>query len=146
MILKENEPWFCAPDIFRILRIVNGRNLLSKEEFKVGVHQMYVQDVKGVSQKTNFINEPTLYRVIFRSDKEEAKVFQKWVYEEVLPQIRKTGRYSKNNNDAINEMVSGYKRLLVVMEKGRITSIKDLEGMTVIDGDKLETILSLIHI
>lgn len=140
VILKQNEPWFCAPDVFRILGIVNGRNLLSKEDFREGVCHMYTPDKRGTEQKTNFINEPNLYRVIFRSDKKEARNFQKWLYEEVLPQIRKTGRYSKNNNDAIKDLVSGYKRLLVVMERGRITSIKDLEGMSVIDGDKLDTI------
>lgn len=35
----------------------------------------------------------TDYRVIFRSNKPEAETFQNWVFEEVLPQIRKTGKY-----------------------------------------------------
>jgi prophage antirepressor-like protein len=40
------------------------------------------------------INEPNLYRLIFRSNKKEAKAFQDWVFEEVLPAIRQTGSYS----------------------------------------------------
>ncbi|HGJ5878179.1 MAG TPA: Bro-N domain-containing protein, partial [Arsenophonus nasoniae] len=40
-----------------------------------------------------YVNEPNLYRVIFRSNKLEAKQFQDWVFNEVLPSIRKTGRY-----------------------------------------------------
>lgn len=40
-----------------------------------------------------FVNEPNLYRCIFRSDKEKAKVFQDWVFNEVLPSIRKNGGY-----------------------------------------------------
>ena len=36
------------------------------------------------------IAEGDLYRLIFRSQKEEAKAFEKWVVEEVLPEIRKT--------------------------------------------------------
>ena len=40
-----------------------------------------------------FIDEANLYRCIFQSKKEEAKQFQDWVFNEVLPQIRKTGGY-----------------------------------------------------
>ncbi len=48
----------------------------------------------GGTQKLNFINEPNLYRIIFRSNKNEAFNFQNWVFAEVLPTIRKTGSYS----------------------------------------------------
>ncbi|WP_423717275.1 MULTISPECIES: P22AR C-terminal domain-containing protein [unclassified Haemophilus] len=40
-----------------------------------------------------FINEPNLYRLIIKSRKPEAEPFEAWVFEEVLPQIRKTGKY-----------------------------------------------------
>lgn len=39
------------------------------------------------------INESGLYSVILRSDKPEAKAFKRWVTHEVLPSIRRTGRY-----------------------------------------------------
>ena len=39
------------------------------------------------------VNEPGLYRLIFMSQKMEAKQFQRWVLHEVLPSIRRTGRY-----------------------------------------------------
>ena len=39
------------------------------------------------------VNESGLYNLIFQSRKPEAKVFRKWVTGEVLPTIRKTGRY-----------------------------------------------------
>ena len=44
--------------------------------------------------KLTFINEPNLYRCIFQSRKKEAEAFQDWVFEEVLPAIRKTGQFS----------------------------------------------------
>jgi hypothetical protein len=47
----------------------------------------------GGLQKLNFISEPNLYRVIFRSDKPEAVKFQDWVFNEVLPTLRKEGKY-----------------------------------------------------
>ena len=40
-----------------------------------------------------YIGEPNLYRCIFQSKKKEAKEFQDWVFNCVLPQIRKTGGY-----------------------------------------------------
>ena len=40
-----------------------------------------------------FVGEPNLYRCIFQSRKKIAKDFQKWVFDEVLPSIRKNGGY-----------------------------------------------------
>ena len=40
-----------------------------------------------------FINESGLYSLIFGSKLESAKVFKRWVTKDVLPSIRKTGRY-----------------------------------------------------
>ncbi|MCK3656177.1 hypothetical protein A4G19_10620 [Pasteurellaceae bacterium Macca] len=51
---------------------------------------------KGGNQELTFINEPNLYRLIIKSRKPEAEPFEAWVFEEVLPQIRKTGQYSQN--------------------------------------------------
>lgn len=58
-----------------------------------GVHKMYTL-TEGGKQVLTFINEPNLYRVIFRSNKQEAVKFQDWIFEKVIPQIRKTGSYS----------------------------------------------------
>ena len=42
----------------------------------------------GWCQEMRVITEPNLYRVIFRSNKEQAKQFQDWVFNEVLPTNR----------------------------------------------------------
>jgi hypothetical protein len=42
----------------------------------------------------NAVNEPGLYSLILGSRKPEAKRFKRWVTHEVLPAIRKTGRYA----------------------------------------------------
>ena len=47
------------------------------------------------SRYCTFITESGFYRVIMKSDKLEAEPFKDWVYEEVLPCIRKHGFYSK---------------------------------------------------
>lgn len=43
--------------------------------------------------RLNLVSESGLYKLIMRSDKPEAKRFQNWVTQEVLPSIRKTGAY-----------------------------------------------------
>lgn len=48
---------------------------------------------QGGEQQVKFVNEPNLYRVIFRSNKPEAKAFQDWVFNDVLPALRRQGRY-----------------------------------------------------
>ncbi|EIP3426178.1 hypothetical protein LSE82_005041 [Salmonella enterica] len=88
----EDKPWFCLKDVCDILDIKNSRDLLAKQLDKGGVEKIYTPTISAIQQLT-FINEPNLYRVIFRSNKPEARQFQDWVFNEVLPAIRKTGRY-----------------------------------------------------
>lgn len=90
-----NEPWFCLKDVCEVLGLTNSRKVLSSQVDKNGVTKSYVIDSMGREQEAAFVNEPNLYRVIFRSNKPEAKQFQDWVFNEVLPTIRKTGRYEK---------------------------------------------------
>ncbi|WP_176482387.1 phage antirepressor, partial [Clostridioides difficile] len=45
----------------------------------------------------NFLTESGVYKLIFKSRKEEAERFQEWVTDEVLPSIRKTGAYNMVN-------------------------------------------------
>ena len=89
-----NEPHFCLTDVCLALSISNANS--SRFKFnEAGVHKMYISFPSGKKEVT-FINEPNLYRIIFRSNKSQAIEFQNWVFEEVLPQIRKTGQYSEN--------------------------------------------------
>lgn len=49
------------------------------------------------TQEMKFINEGNLYRLIVRSKLPTAKKFERWVFDEVLPEIRRTGSYSNVN-------------------------------------------------
>lgn len=90
---KDGEALFCLTDVANILDIKNA-NPLRFNLKNDGVHKMYSVDSKGRKNEITFINEPNLYRVIFRSNKPEAVKFQDWIFEEVIPQIRKTGTYT----------------------------------------------------
>ena len=49
------------------------------------------------TKNTIYINESGLYSLILRSHMDKAKEFKRWVTKEVLPSIRKTGRYEYNH-------------------------------------------------
>ncbi|EQF24626.1 BRO family, N-terminal domain protein [Clostridioides difficile CD160] len=51
----------------------------------------------------NFLTESGVYKLIFKSRKEEAEKFQDWVTDEVLPSIRKTGTYSSKKPKDIKD-------------------------------------------
>lgn len=59
----------------------------------------------GGNQQMIFIDEPNLYRCIFQSRKVEAELFQNWVFEDVLPSIRKTGGYLATSQDDTPELI-----------------------------------------
>ena len=91
---NNEEVWFSLSDVCKILDIKNPSDAKSRLK-KDGVATTEVIDRLGRTQNATFINEPNLYKVIFQSRKEEAEKFQGWVYEDVLPQIRKTGKYEE---------------------------------------------------
>ncbi|MEH8029090.1 BRO family protein [Gallibacterium anatis] len=92
--LFDNQPYFCLLDVCGIFEIQNSRRVQSQMLDPQGVRLVYILAKDEKQRRTAFINEPNLYRIIFRSEKPIAKKFQNWVFEEVLPQIRKTGKYS----------------------------------------------------
>lgn len=75
-----------------VLDIANPRDETSRlERDDVGTTDTI--DRLGRSQQVSTVNESGLYDVIFQSRKPEAKRFRRWVTNEVLPAIRKTGAY-----------------------------------------------------
>lgn len=89
----QGDPWFCLRDVCDVLSVQNVSDVVSKQLDSKGVDKIYTL-TDGGKQQVTFVSEPNLYRVIFRSNKPEAKTFQDWVFNEVLPSIRKTGSYS----------------------------------------------------
>ena len=90
---KKGNPYFSIYDVCKVLDISNSRDATSRlDKDDVGITDTI--DSMGRKQKLTIINEGALYQIIFRSRKEEAKAFKKWVTHEVIPSIRKTGKYS----------------------------------------------------
>ena len=85
---EQGEPLFVLKDICGALDLKNISDVASRLD-EDGVGTTEVIDNLGRTQKTNVITEAGLYEVIFMSRKPEAKKFERWVFEEVLPSIRK---------------------------------------------------------
>ncbi|MGG3803126.1 BRO family protein [Metabacillus fastidiosus] len=88
MVVHNDEPWFVAKDVCNILELTNPTVAMQRlEEDERAKFNL------GRQGSTNIINESGLYELIFASRKLEAKMFKKWVKQEVLPSIRKNGAY-----------------------------------------------------
>lgn len=87
------QPLFCLADICKALNIQNTSRV-ANELLDDDLRFTYpITDSLGREQNVTFTNEGGLYTIILRSKKLEAKLFRKWVTNEVLPTIRKTGGY-----------------------------------------------------
>lgn len=94
---EAGEPWFCAADVCSALGYANTSKAISDNCRVAGVTSSYIRS-GGQGRSVKFINEGNLYRLIIKSRKEEAERFEAWVCDEVLPSIRKTGRYEDTDN------------------------------------------------
>lgn len=88
----DNEPWFVGKDVAVILGYSNPQKALRDhvdEEDRTLNDSFTVNGTKGI-----LINESGLYGLILSSKLPNAKKFKHWVTAEVLPVLRKTGRYN----------------------------------------------------
>lgn len=87
-----DEPWMVGKDAATVLGYVNPADALSTH--CKGVAKRYPLPTAGGVQEVRLISEPDLYRLIAHSALPAAERFEKWLFEEVLPTIRKTGGYT----------------------------------------------------
>ena len=92
--LSENgEIWFAGVDICRILECTNSYIAIKKldiDEKKLNL----LPTGSGRKRKTWTISESGLFSLILTSNKPIAKTFKRWITHEVLPSIRKSGKYT----------------------------------------------------
>lgn len=90
-VVIDNEPWFIAKDVCEVLELADVSKACSRlDEDEKLVRVLFVS---GQNRDSLFINESGLYSLILTSRKPQAKEFKKWITSEVLPSIRKTGKY-----------------------------------------------------
>lgn len=90
----DGKQWFGASQSAQALGYANPRKAIIDHCRQDGVTKRDTIDNLGRSQEMNFIDEGNLYRLITKSRLSGAEAFERWVFDEVLPTIRKTGSYS----------------------------------------------------
>lgn len=103
VIEQNGEPWFVGKDVAEALGYSNTRDALDRHVDADDKNTVVNPDGKRGNPNMAIINESGLYSLILSSKLPSAKKFKRWVTAEVLPSIRKTGRYmnprSKQNGD-----------------------------------------------
>lgn len=99
-VLIDDEPWLVGKDVAEILGYENPtkavKDHVDPEDRKMGVQNVTpsIIDSLGRKQYPTLINESGVYSLVFGSKVSKAKEFKRWVTSDVLPSIRKTGKYS----------------------------------------------------
>ena len=86
------ETFFVGKDVAKALGYSNTRDALNKHVDREDKSTVAIRDT-AYETRAVVINESGLYSLILSSKLEQAKAFKRWVTSEVLPAIRKTGRY-----------------------------------------------------
>lgn len=91
-VSRGGEPWFAGKDVCGVLDIRDHHQALGRldDDERGG----YSVPTPSGTQEMIIISEPGVFRLIFTSRKPEAERFKRWLAHDVLPQLRKTGRYA----------------------------------------------------
>lgn len=142
-VTKDNEPWFVAKDICDVLGLTNITEALRNlEDDERGSEFL---NTSGGRQKVVIISESGLYALVIRSNKPNARKFRKWITSEVLPSIRKTGKYAApvqpelplQASQTDMETQTGARKLQMLLDGSRIKH-KQLFCTEIIPAEKKE--------
>ncbi|WP_195328192.1 phage antirepressor KilAC domain-containing protein [Flavonifractor plautii] len=100
-IEEDGKVLFCGSDVAKALGYKNPSKALS--DHCKGVTKRYTPTSSG-KQEMNFIPEGDIYRLAAKSELPGADRFESWIFDEVLPSIRKHGAYM--TSDIIDKMIT----------------------------------------
>ena len=131
MTNEKGETFFVGKDVAMALGYSNPLKALRVhvDDEDKGVTEM---GTPGGTQKITFINESGLYSLILSSKLPQARAFKRWVTSEVLPAIRRTGRYELLPQEVrlLGEQADYCQRVLQSVDCLTTTQIAKEMGMT----------------
>ena len=134
MTNEKGETFFVGKDVAMALGYSNPLKALRVhvDDEDKGVTEM---GTPGGTQKVTFINESGLYSLILSSKLPQARAFKRWVTSEVLPAIRRTGRYELLPQEVrlLGEQADYCQRVLQSVDCLTTTQIAKEMGMTAPD-------------
>lgn len=114
----DDKPYFCASDVASMLGYVRPADAIAQHCKGSVKHRVLTN---GGEQDMKFIPEGDVYRLIVRSKLPQAEKFESWVFDEVLPSIRKSGLYAPdellNNPDLVIQAMTKLKEERLKTEK-----------------------------
>ncbi|GAB6966334.1 phage antirepressor [Komagataeibacter kakiaceti JCM 25156] len=119
-VLVDSEPAFVGKDVCDRLGYADSNNAM-KLHCK-GVVKRHPLRTSGGTQNVRILFEPDVLRLIIKSRLPEAEEFERWVFEEVLPSIRKTGGYR-----TIKAPANMVEALTLALEQQKALEAKDQE-------------------
>ena len=131
-VINQN-PYFIAKDVCGALDLKDTEVSLRKlEDDEKLMRKLYVS---GQNRDVWLVNESGLYNLIFRSNKQEAKAFRKWVTSEVLPSLRRTGAYAVHDNDCCSATLWKHRKYgppqLTAPRMGEWLDLRDIPYSTI---------------
>jgi prophage antirepressor-like protein len=153
ILLIQDKEYFIAKDIAEILQYKNTRDAISKHcKNSTTVENFNSRDLLRLNlnkilgnnyKKVRLIQEPDVWRLIIKSEMPEAEKIERWIMEEVLPSIRKTGSYSLKKEETQNEKVSLQKSLETVQTG--IELLKSLSNLNPVEQIELDNFYQNEH-
>ena len=159
---RDGEIWFVASDVCSALEIANPTQAVGRldddERAMVNLGQgntlCSTEGIPGArgNPNTNIISESGLYSLVMSSRKAEAKQFKRWVTHEVLPTIRKTGRYEapqaalplggeQLSRDQVLEDALNYGRWFMSAHDGRLSLKPVPEDAYLVTSDEMAKVI-----
>lgn len=100
MVEIDGKPYFMGSDIAKALGYARPNDAIKQHCRATVKHSTHIS---GKMQEVNFIGEGDMYRLITHSKLESAERFETWVFDEVLPSIRKNGGYISGQENLSDE-------------------------------------------
>jgi len=112
-ITENGKTYFCGKDVAVALGYKDTVNALKTHCKTDGVVKRHLIDNLGRWQESKFVSEGNLYRLITHSKLPQAEKFESWIFDEVLPAIRKHGTYGEADYSNLSPQL----QFLIQLEK-----------------------------
>ena len=131
----ENKPYFVAVDVAKALGYINTSDAIKQHCRWVVKHEVPHPQSKNKTLEVNIIPEGDMYRLVSNSKLKSAEKFESWIFDEVLPSIRKHGMYVTEellkDKNKLNEQLSILQNEYYELESKNISL--DFENKTLKD-------------
>lgn len=108
MVFNGEDVLFCGSDVAKALGYTRPNDAIHDHCRADGTSKRRIMDRMGRPQDAVFITEGNVYRLIAHSKLPSADEFERWVFDEVLPTLRKTGGYISNADKMADTYLNGY--------------------------------------